>query len=304
VKKPIRYEYVLERTVTMRKMASLRYGIVLIALVVMLSACVGRQGGQQATEEELTAADVRATITVLENQATAQALGEEPAEAAEEMPAEPTTAEAAPAMPTAAPAEPTAAPAEPTAAPAEPTAAPAEPTADPAEPTAAPATAAPAEPTAAPAEPTAAPATATTAPAEPTAAPTEEEAAAPAEEEAAPAADGGAAPDPASVGDPAAGETLFNKAIIGTAAGCKTCHYVDASRGDFTGPNQANVANEAGTRVEGQSAVEYLRNSIVNPNDYVVEGYSAGVMPLNYGDLLSEEEVNDLVAYLLTLDGS
>ncbi len=87
------------------------------------------------------------------------------------------------------------------------------------------------------------------------------------------------------------------------AAGCVTCHYVEAARGDFTGPNMADAAIRAQTRVPDQSAVEYLRNSIVNSNEYVVEGYSAGVMPQNYGDILSEEQINNLVAYLLTLQG-
>ncbi|MFP4440641.1 MAG: c-type cytochrome, partial [Chloroflexaceae bacterium] len=146
--------------------------------------------------------------------------------------------------------------------------------------------AAPAEPTAAPAEPTAAPAG-----------------------EAAPenGAAAGDLPDPASIGDPDAGQQLWNQNLIntsgGVAAGCVTCHYVEAARGDFTGPNMAGIAVRAQTRVPDQSAVEYLRNSIVNSNEYVVEGYSAGVMPQNYGDILSEEQINNLVAYLLTLQG-
>lgn len=107
-------------------------------------------------------------------------------------------------------------------------------------------------------------------------------------------------------GDAAAGESLFNQNLIqasdGAAAGCVTCHYVNAEQGAFTGPNLASVATHAAERVEGQSAEVYLRNSIVNTNEYLVEGYAAGVMPATYGDLLSEEEVNNLVAYLLTLE--
>lgn len=107
-------------------------------------------------------------------------------------------------------------------------------------------------------------------------------------------------------GDAAAGEQLFNQTLIqaggGAAAGCVTCHYVNAEQGDFTGPNLAGIATEAGNRVEGQSAEEYLRNSIVNPNDHVVEGFTAGVMPQNYGDILTDEEIDSLVAYLMTLE--
>lgn len=140
--------------------------------------------------------------------------------------------------------------------------------------------------------------------AEPTAPAAEEPEAteAPAEE---PETNGDAAP-PAEGGDPAAGEQLFNQTLIqaggGAAAGCVTCHYVNAEQGDFTGPNLAGIATEAGDRVEGQSAEEYLYNSIVNPNDHVVEGFTAGVMPQNYGDILTDEEIDSLVAYLMTLE--
>ncbi len=100
------------------------------------------------------------------------------------------------------------------------------------------------------------------------------------------------------------GEELFNQQLIANqAAGCVTCHYVDPARGDFTGPNQADVATVAGDRVEGQSAEEYLRTSIVNTDEYILEGFSAGVMPANYGDILTEDEIDSLVAYLMTLDG-
>jgi mono/diheme cytochrome c family protein len=100
------------------------------------------------------------------------------------------------------------------------------------------------------------------------------------------------------------GEELFNQQLIANqAAGCVTCHYVDPARGDFTGPNLAGIATVAGERVEGQSAEEYLRTSIVNTNEYIAEGFSAGVMPANYGDILTEDEIDSLVAYLMTLDG-
>ncbi len=46
------------------------------------------------------------------------------------------------------------------------------------------------------------------------------------------------------------------------------------------------------------SAEEYLRRSILHPDEYVVDGYPAGRMrPAE----LSEDDVRDLTAYLLTL---
>ncbi len=150
---------------------------------------------------------------------------------------------------------------------------------------------------AAPAAPTAA-ATATAT----TVAPTAQATAAATPEAAAPSDTGS---EPAISGDAEAGKALFNQPVFqsssGIASGCYTCHYVEASRGNFTGPNLAGVGSRAATTVSGLSAVEYLYNSIVNPNDYVVEGFVAGLMPQNYGEVLTQEQIDNLVAYLLTL---
>jgi mono/diheme cytochrome c family protein len=57
----------------------------------------------------------------------------------------------------------------------------------------------------------------------------------------------------------------------------------------------------AGDMVSGQSAEEYLHESVVEPNAYVVEGFPANVMPTNYGSQLTDQQITDLVAYMLTL---
>ena len=49
------------------------------------------------------------------------------------------------------------------------------------------------------------------------------------------------------------------------------------------------------------TAVEYLHTSIVEPNNFVVEGYPENLMPQVYAEALSEDQINNLVAYLLTL---
>jgi mono/diheme cytochrome c family protein len=118
---------------------------------------------------------------------------------------------------------------------------------------------------------------------------------------------GGSAPaaetgGPAPVGDAAAGEELFNQAVIGpnSSPGCVTCHSLEEGV-VVVGPSQAGLAARAGQRVPGQTAEEYLRNSITHPNDYLVEGFAEGVMYQNYAAELTEDQINDLVAYLLTL---
>lgn len=101
-------------------------------------------------------------------------------------------------------------------------------------------------------------------------------------------------------GDPIAGETLFAQVTIDSAPGCASCHVTQADT-VLVGPSLAGIANRAGERVPDQSAEEYLQNSILDPNLYVVEGFSAGLMYQKYKDVLKDEQVRDLVAYLSTL---
>ncbi|MGD8465578.1 MAG: cytochrome c [Anaerolineae bacterium] len=114
----------------------------------------------------------------------------------------------------------------------------------------------------------------------------------------APAEDAGGA---ANAGDPAAGQQIFEQSMVGSLTGCASCHSLEPGV-DLVGPSLANIGAEAGSRVSGTSADEYMRQSIVEPNAYVVEGYGEGIMPAGYGDQLSDEELNDLVAYLLSLE--
>ena len=91
----------------------------------------------------------------------------------------------------------------------------------------------------------------------------------------------------------------FQEAAL-TGYSCANCHSPDSDE-QLVGPGLVNIAQTAATRVESQSAAEYLYNSIVNPNDYLVEGFEADLMPLNWAEIYTNLEIFDLVAYLLTL---
>ena len=54
--------------------------------------------------------------------------------------------------------------------------------------------------------------------------------------------------------------------------------------------------------IPGLTAEEYLRESIVDPDAYVVDGFPAGQMLPHYLDILSDEDIDNLVAFLLTLE--
>lgn len=99
----------------------------------------------------------------------------------------------------------------------------------------------------------------------------------------------------------AQGDELFHTFYDGVGFACETCHFVDQETMKI-GPGLLNVGARAETRVEGESAEVYLHNSIVHPNDFVVESYTANLMPQTYADIFTEEELDALVAYLMTLE--
>jgi sulfur-oxidizing protein SoxX len=99
-------------------------------------------------------------------------------------------------------------------------------------------------------------------------------------------------------GDAQAGQTVFAQVSMPP---CSSCHSLQTGE-TIVGPSLAAVAEVAGQRVPGQSAEAYLRKSIVDPDAYVVEGFARGIMPASYGNQLSDEQITDLVAYLMSLD--
>jgi nitric oxide reductase subunit C len=103
-----------------------------------------------------------------------------------------------------------------------------------------------------------------------------------------------------SAGDPAAGKALFQQTTIREAPACSTCHSTEPDK-VIVGPSLAGIASRAGDRKPDVSAEAYLRESILEPNAYVVNGFSKGVMYQSFKDVLTEEEINNLIAYLLTL---
>jgi mono/diheme cytochrome c family protein len=99
--------------------------------------------------------------------------------------------------------------------------------------------------------------------------------------------------------DAANGKQLFNMFQPAAGIACATCHRVDSEQ-RLVGPGLLNVGRRAESRVQGLSAVAYLRQSIVSPSAYVVLGYT-DLMPKNWGQVFSDKQIDDLIAYLLTL---
>ncbi len=84
--------------------------------------------------------------------------------------------------------------------------------------------------------------------------------------------------------------------------GCAGCHSIDGLEGAVgqVGPNLTNIGTVAGTRIAGVNAREYIEESIMNPSDFVVDGF-APVMPDLMGSF-KEGEFKELVDYLESLE--
>jgi ferredoxin len=95
------------------------------------------------------------------------------------------------------------------------------------------------------------------------------------------------------------GRKVFTDRSLGS---CDVCHSTRPGD-DRVGPSLAGVGERAATRVEGLDAEAYLRQSILDPDAYIVDGFRAGQMLDIYGDRLSPEQIESLIDYLMSLPG-
>ena len=98
--------------------------------------------------------------------------------------------------------------------------------------------------------------------------------------------------------DTSAGADLFAERSLGGLRGCSTCHTV-TDRPSVGGPSLVGIGSQARDRVDGLGADEYIRQSIVAPAAWFADGWGEG-MPA-YGGVLTADEVDELVDYLLSL---
>lgn len=90
-------------------------------------------------------------------------------------------------------------------------------------------------------------------------------------------------------------------AVVAKRAGCLACHTTDGR--PSTGPTWQGLLGSEVRLVDGGTVIadeEYLERSIVDPMVEVVDGYRP-VMPSGFGDRLTDEEIEGIVAYIRSL---
>jgi len=123
--------------------------------------------------------------------------------------------------------------------------------------------------------------------------------------EATPEATSGAAAEATSAATPDAaalvtlGDQIFHNGANGAPA-CISCHSLDPNNNTIA-PSLVGLSKRAGSRVSGLSAEDYVHQSILTPDAFVVPGFSGGVMYPNYAKQLTPEQIDALAAYVLSL---
>lgn len=102
------------------------------------------------------------------------------------------------------------------------------------------------------------------------------------------------------------GRVLFNQPVQserGEQQACARCHAIKKGEQSATGlgTNFHDIGARAGSTVQGQSAEAYLRTSITDPDAYLAGNFQDGLMYRGYAKALMPQQIEDLVAYMLTL---
>ena len=81
---------------------------------------------------------------------------------------------------------------------------------------------------------------------------------------------------------------------------CSRCHGTSGET-VVVGPSLSGIATRGGNQVVGMDVRTYIRDSILNPDAYTVEGFPKGIMPPDLQEQLAPEDLEAIEAYLLTL---
>jgi mono/diheme cytochrome c family protein len=104
---------------------------------------------------------------------------------------------------------------------------------------------------------------------------------------------------------PPSDDPVFSGRLVYNQFGCGACHTIDGISVGVVGPNLTNIATDAATRIDGYTAEDYIRESILNPTVFIAPECPTGpcaepsVMPQTFGEQMTEEQINNLLIFLL-----
>jgi hypothetical protein len=85
---------------------------------------------------------------------------------------------------------------------------------------------------------------------------------------------------------------------------CFTCHTIGKS-GALRFPDLDGVDTRAKTRIPGMSEIDYLAQSMYEPDAFIVPGFNPGMPAINKPPIgLTDQEILCVIAYLQTLGGT
>jgi cytochrome c oxidase subunit 2 len=97
-------------------------------------------------------------------------------------------------------------------------------------------------------------------------------------------------------------DPITRGANLAKTIGCVGCHSADGKAGagpTWKGLFGSQVKLASGETVTADEA--YLKESILHPNAQISEGFNPGLMPTNYGDTLTADQLSDLIEYIKSL---
>jgi len=104
---------------------------------------------------------------------------------------------------------------------------------------------------------------------------------------------------PSSSVNIANGEAIYTHGKA-EAPACSNCHTLEAEAFGL-GPTMVGVTSRAAVEITGDQTVEdYLRESILYPNEFLVPGYR-NIMYGEYATHLTEQDIKDIIGYILSL---
>jgi mono/diheme cytochrome c family protein len=97
----------------------------------------------------------------------------------------------------------------------------------------------------------------------------------------------------------------IGKGIAQGKGTCLTCHTIGQTGGALRFPDLAGIGTRAATRIPGMSDVDYMLQSLYEPNVYVVEGFNPGMPVINKPPIqLTDDEILTVIAFMQSLGGT